>query len=226
MDRSFETMEATTDPPDAVVKRGRGKPLTGVERQTILQALLARQNGKNQLQHGAIGSIAKEFHLSRSTVSSLWKRGLESLQHGASFMEVSSRKKNCGRKKKDYDHAIASLSTVALCKRGTLASTAQAINVPKTVLFRRLKEGEIRVHNSSIKPFLTDDNKAGRVRFCRQRANIDQQLFDPMMDTVHIDEKWFYLTKPSQKCYLGSDEQLPYRSCKSKRFITKVKSWN
>ena len=147
---------------------------------------------------------------------------MESLRNGAGFMEISSRKKNCGRKMKDYDQQIASISTVPLAQRSTLASTAQAINVPKTVLFRRLKAGVIISHTNSIKPFLTDENKAARVRFCRQHANLDQQLFETMLDTVHIDEKWFYLTKPTMKCYLGADEELPQRSCKSKRFVTKV----
>ncbi|XP_074324133.1 uncharacterized protein LOC141661051 [Apium graveolens] len=39
---------------------------------------------------------------------------------------------------------------------------------------------------------------------------------------VHIDEKWFYMTKTSQKLYLLPNEPEPHRTCKSKRFITKV----
>ncbi|XP_042026328.1 uncharacterized protein LOC121773514 [Salvia splendens] len=38
----------------------------------------------------------------------------------------------------------------------------------------------------------------------------------------HIDEKWFYLTKSADRYYLLSDEEEPQRSCRSKRFITKV----
>ncbi|XP_074289597.1 uncharacterized protein LOC141614750 [Silene latifolia] len=39
---------------------------------------------------------------------------------------------------------------------------------------------------------------------------------------IHIDEKWFYMTNPMCRYYIGSNEALPYRSCKSKRYITKV----
>ena len=161
MDRSFEAVAPATEPPEGV-ERGRGKPLTEAERQALLQALLARSDGK-KLQHGAVVSVAKEFGVTRHTVTALWKRGMESLRNGAGFMEISSRKKNCGRKMKDYDQQIASISTVPLAQRSTLASTAQAIKVPKTVLFRRLKAGVIISHTNSIKPFLTDANKAAQV---------------------------------------------------------------
>ncbi|XP_042036579.1 uncharacterized protein LOC121782691 [Salvia splendens] len=47
-------------------------------------------------------------------------------------------------------------------------------------------------------------------------------LYHAMHNTVHIDEKWFYMTNASDRYYLLPDEDEPYRSCESKRFITKV----
>ena len=46
--------------------------------------------------------------------------------------------------------------------------------------------------------------------------------FHDMFDYVVIDEKWFYLTKDAEHYYLAPDEDDPYRTCQSKRFITKV----
>ena len=43
-----------------------------------------------------------------------------------------------------------------------------------------------------------------------------------MMNFIHIDEKWFYMTKIKENYYLLQDETPPERSIKSKRFITKV----
>ncbi|CAI8613497.1 unnamed protein product [Vicia faba] len=43
-----------------------------------------------------------------------------------------------------------------------------------------------------------------------------------MHNIIHIDEKWFYMTKKSEKYYLLPDEDEPYRTCKSKNFIAKV----
>jgi hypothetical protein len=43
-----------------------------------------------------------------------------------------------------------------------------------------------------------------------------------MYDYVHIDEKWFYLTKTKQNYYQLSEEEPILRQVQSKRFITKV----
>ena len=43
-----------------------------------------------------------------------------------------------------------------------------------------------------------------------------------MMDVLHIDEKWFYLTEVKKNYYLGNDDHDPYRSVRNKRFISKV----
>ena len=47
-------------------------------------------------------------------------------------------------------------------------------------------------------------------------------MFDDMMDVVHIDKKWFYLTEVKKKYYLGNNEPDPYRSVRNKSLISKV----
>ena len=47
------------------------------------------------------------------------------------------------------------------------------------------------------------------------------QKFDNMYDYVHIDEKWFYMTKINTNYYFVPGETPPHRTCKSKRYITK-----
>jgi len=43
-----------------------------------------------------------------------------------------------------------------------------------------------------------------------------------MHNIIHIDEKWFYLTKKSENYYFLLDEDELHRTCKSKNFIAKV----
>ncbi|KAL3334207.1 hypothetical protein AABB24_030785 [Solanum stoloniferum] len=96
------------------------------------------------------------------------------------------------------------------------------------IVFRRVKEGAIRPHTSAMKPHLTEENKKVRLRFCLSK--IDQStlhsnfMFIDMFNYVHIGEKWFYLSKKSERYYLlpEEEESNPYHSCKSKTFITKV----
>lgn len=51
---------------------------------------------------------------------------------------------------------------------------------------------------------------------------MDSRLFDCMLDVVHVDEKWFYLTQTNKKFYLAPGEAEPHRTAKSKRFVPKV----
>jgi hypothetical protein len=71
---------------------------------------------------------------------------------------------------------------------------------------------------------LTDENKIRRVEFCKSHIGLlnHQYTFHDMLDTVHVDEKWFFLNKPTVKAYLAPDEKDPERASKSKRFPTKV----
>ncbi|XP_048492931.1 uncharacterized protein LOC125493521 [Beta vulgaris subsp. vulgaris] len=39
---------------------------------------------------------------------------------------------------------------------------------------------------------------------------------------IHIDEKWFFMSRITQRFYLLSDEEDPYRACQSKSHMTKV----
>jgi hypothetical protein len=88
------------------------------------------------------------------------------------------------------------------------------------------KRGCIKRHTSAIKPYLTEANKIERLKFCLSMLDSSTMPHDPtyktMHNIVHIDEKWFYMTKKSMKYYLLPDEDEPHRTCKSKNFIGKV----
>lgn len=47
-------------------------------------------------------------------------------------------------------------------------------------------------------------------------------MFHDMHDMVHIDEKWFYITKKKRIVYKAKGEKLPPRSAKSTTHLTKV----
>lgn len=46
--------------------------------------------------------------------------------------------------------------------------------------------------------------------------------FEGFYNYVHVDEKWFYLKKETMKFYLLPNEDEPYRSTQSKKFIPNV----
>ena len=51
---------------------------------------------------------------------------------------------------------------------------------------------------------------------------MESKMFNEMMDVVHVDEKWFYMTQNTRRYYLAPDEEEPHRTTKSKRYSTKV----
>jgi hypothetical protein len=75
-----------------------------------------------------------------------------------------------------------------------------------------------------MKPVLTLKNRVAGVDWCVSKLTHTNQgtYFAGMFNTVHIDKKWFFLTKSTTQYYLLPEEEEPYRACKSKRFITKV----
>ncbi|KAJ1278221.1 hypothetical protein BS78_04G062700 [Paspalum vaginatum] len=96
----------------------------------------------------------------------------------------------------------------------------------KSTVHRRFKEGEFRRHTNAIKPTLNEENKKARVRFCLSMLDPSsvphEPRFNEMYNIVHIDEKWFYRTKKTQKYYMALDETIPERTTQSKNFIEKV----
>ena len=94
--------------------------------------------------------------------------------------------------------------------------------MPTTSFFRMVTEGGVVRRTSSTKPVLNDDNKRARVEHCKMFINLERHIFNDMYDVVHIDEKWFYITKAQRQYYLTINEELPQQNVRNKRYITKV----
>ena len=112
-------------------------------------------------------------------------------------------------------------------QRTTLESLACSLKMSKTTLFNRVKVGAIRRHSNAINPFLKEENKRSRLQFylsmLEEKSSIlHDPIFMGLYNIIHIDEKWFYMTKKSENYYLLQDEEDLIRTWKSKNFIGKV----
>lgn len=83
----------------------------------------------------------------------------------------------------------------------TAASLANALGCHKSHVFRLLDSGVIRRHSNAIKPFLKDDQKIKRLKFCMSMLDqsdlLDEPKFVDMFNTIHIDENekvWDFLS--------------------------------
>ncbi|KAL4166217.1 hypothetical protein KRP22_013482 [Phytophthora ramorum] len=59
-------------------------------------------------------------------------------------------------------------------------------------------------------------------KFSLSHIRHESMLYDNMLNTVHVDEKIFYITQPTRRFLLLPGEEAPARRLRSKRFITRV----
>ncbi|XP_065847377.1 uncharacterized protein [Euphorbia lathyris] len=194
--------------------------LSNEKRQAVYEMLLQKSVDGKLMRHITM-MVASSFGIPKRTVQRIWKQAKDC----GTNVDVSYRKtKNCGRKRIQID--LDRIQSVPLHKRTTLRSLSSAINISPSILARRLKFGKIRRHSNAIKPILKEENKRSRLQFCLSMLEANtiphEPIFKGMYNMVHIDEKWFYMTKKSENYYLLPYEEDPLRTCKSKNFIGKV----
>ncbi|XP_021856161.1 uncharacterized protein [Spinacia oleracea] len=110
--------------------------------------------------------------------------------------------------------------------RTCIRDLAKMFHIGETTFWRMIKRGNVRPHTNPLHPGLQDPNMVQRVKWVINLLEGDnpqtKRQYQPMFDFVHIDEKWFYLSKKAQRMYLGRDERGKYKSGKSSKFIPKV----
>ncbi|GMF12699.1 unnamed protein product [Phytophthora lilii] len=193
--------------------QSRRKPnMTDEERMAMADFLLKHSEGETRLPRAVITAAAENFNVHRNTVSRTWKHMKTALDAGAStdvvMLQALSRKRgNCGRKKKDYSEALERVKQLPLSQRGSLRALSSAVGVPRTTLFRLLRNEESGGANNDnhetitdtkptianvIKPALSDKNKRDRLCFCYSKMQ-PNGVYDNMFNVVHINTKWFSL---------------------------------
>lgn len=231
----------------------RPKDLTNDERNLCVQFILQdSSNGKPK--RGRLLEAQLKFNISRSTVSRLWRTARDQQAQGLAIHIVSQK---MGRKR---DHNMQpnynTLRAMDVSERGSYRSMVKKMGVSRATLQRWGKAGLFKIFASYIKPSLTADNKFLRLRFSLEYLELDRVMntlrYSSMHNVVHIDEKWFFITKGKNRYmevfdlsyfkihhwsfwaetltffltyyiyYLALGEKKPYRACKSKRFIGKI----
>ncbi|XP_074290311.1 uncharacterized protein LOC141617040 [Silene latifolia] len=197
--------------------------LTDDERHRVVCLLFEScKNGKPA--HGKINEVASMFNVTRKSIFSIWTAAKQQRVHE---VHINVRSKIKGKKGKErIPCPLEAIMALDVSKRTTLKRLSKAIRHAPSTCHRWVKQGLIKSHSSSIHPALSEDHKHRRLHFVMGKLVFDRLLrcvmFKDMGLIIHIDEKWFYMTNPKCRYYIGSNEALPYRSCKSKRYITKI----
>ncbi|KAF0712947.1 Aste57867_4587 [Aphanomyces stellatus] len=189
-----------------MLKGTKKKNLTATECLNIVQHLLLVTKAPGQHKKRQAAMVAKKFGCSKDTVRRIWRRAAVDLT-GAKivFQDVALRKKGrSGRKPKHTAaDAQARIITVPQARRFCFRSLAHAIKMPQSTLHYYYKRGVIAKYSSYLKPILTSSNKVARLKWALDRVKEVQgtKYFNYMYDTVHVDEKWFFMTRKKKVIY-------------------------
>ncbi|KAK1943474.1 hypothetical protein P3T76_004870 [Phytophthora citrophthora] len=233
----------------------RSKPnMTDTERLNMADFLLQHSQGEARLPRAVISAAADKFQVHRNTVSRIWNQMKTAMDAGASAdvvmkQALSKKRGNCGRKKKDYSAALEKVKQLPLNQRGSLRALSTAVGVPRTTLFRLLKddtdsnptdtadcehqettsnEPKTTIANA-IKPALSDKNKRDRLRFCFSKMQ-PNGVFDDMYNVVHINTKWCLLpssrnTKKTKVMFLVAVARPHWDNERQQQFDGKLGVW-
>ncbi|XP_057802835.1 uncharacterized protein LOC131018131 [Salvia miltiorrhiza] len=183
------------------------KNLSTQERNKIVQFLLSNlKNGKPR--YGAMKEVSSLFNSSQRTITRLWAAAKKQKKNGEEIYLRSAKPGAAKRKRVTVD--IELIQSLELHKRSTIRRLAVGINQSKST---SLEVGKPGADQSAFK-FSLEALEFDRIVMALK--------FKATENIVHIDEKWFYITKVAHRFYLTPAEGDPHRTCKSKTFIKKV----
>ncbi|KAF0714687.1 Aste57867_3751 [Aphanomyces stellatus] len=228
-----------------------GRNLSDEQRRAVYEMLLELAVD-GVLPRGAFTNTAHRIGCNWQTISRLWSQARSSLAQGAAVADVAAKMKgkplhihilciftiieshrylylgNCGRRPTRTQADIkAAIKAVPQHDRQTLRALAESCKIPKTTIKRHMdkEESTLKARSSRLKPLLTEANAKDRLKYALsflRPALCGNHVFVNMYDQVHVDEKWFFITKVNRKFYVYDDEEVALRAAKSKKFITKV----
>ena len=166
--------------------------------------------------------------MSRITIRNVWQRALANFRNPAIQSFISSPQKigNCGRKQKwNRDEVRATVKEIPLSQKRSIRSLAYALGMPKSTLFRMKQdklESVIMPVSLAIKPQLTDEHKLQRVFYATEKVDAEQNKYNGFYNSVHIDEKWFFISEDVLRVYIATDEIPPERYAQNRNHLIKV----
>ena len=187
----------------------------------LMLQMLQMENG---MRRGAFTIVAECFGMARSMVHCLWNRVV--CMHATSHIispEFHSHKKSRRWPMYQSEFIKEGIKNIPLWKRWTQRKLATSLGVSKTMVHHWIVDSTIRVHSNPLKPVLTEENKvAWLIMALDSHDPQDPMKLLDMMDHIHVDEKWFFLSQQKERYLLMPEEKNPKWCIKSKLHITKV----
>ncbi|KAL4362037.1 hypothetical protein GQ457_04G021530 [Hibiscus cannabinus] len=129
--------------------RQPNKQLSKEQRQALFETLL-KQSHNGKLPKGSISQIAAMFLVSTKTVGRLWNQVKRFVEQGI-VVDVGSLYNRRTSTKRRILLNMDRILDIPLRRRTNIRSMAKALDMSKSTLHRRIKEGLIKPHTNAIK---------------------------------------------------------------------------
>ncbi len=174
---------------------------------------------------GTLKLVAGKFHVCPRTITRVWARAGQNYENPLIRQFRSSpQKKKCGRHKKwNHDEVCKADKLIPLFRRRTIRDLAHALSIPKSTLFQMkyydLNDPVIMKCTSALKPALTEQHKLLRVTFCLTKIDPVTHQYDRSMQSVHVAEKWYFISEEVLRLYIAPGEVVPTRRVQNKEHM-------
>ena len=175
---------------------------------------------------GSFTIVTDEIGVARSTIRRLWWQARGARGQSLVITPEIVSQNNSRAKLLKYSHAEfrQGLKEIPRRRHKPYCFTAKEMGISLNTVQRMLWQKDVcRVHTSSLKPTLMEENKMSRMELALSFVDKNNtSKFKNMEDLIHIDEKCFYLTKDGQRFIIAADEEEPYRHVQHKSFLMKL----
>jgi hypothetical protein len=153
------------------------------------------------IRHGSIASVASTLAIPISVVSRIYQKCARAAhldQNPLSVLE-DRRAGNARPSKYDKVELVRRFKEAPIEKRSTIRDSASFLEMPYSTYHLYSKRDKIfRSSSIHLKPRLTEAHRRTRVEFATANIGPDG-FYTAQYDTIHIDEKWFYLDKLNRR---------------------------
>ena len=96
--------------------------------------------------------------------------------------------------------------------------------IGRSSIHRYLEQMDVKTKTQYIKPMLSEKHKLARLKYVLDKVDTTQKgMWVPQLETIHVDESWFYMRQLKYKLKVSADTILPEApSTQHKSHIKKV----
>ena len=125
------------------------------------------------------------------------------------FLQNFIPAKNC-RKRPIYPSEVVceGIKNIPLQKRHTQRKLVTSMGVSKTTVHHWVVDSTICILLNSLKPVLTEENKVAQLFMALDSQDTqDLTKFLDIMQRIHVDEKWFFLSQQKEISHFATGEE-------------------